>query len=98
NTTTSSFMVNGVRASFLFSGEDGVIRGWSSATGVQVGADRAGAGAIYKGLAIAANPDRLYAADFHNARVDVFDGTFNLVNAPGAFSDPDLPSGFAPFG
>jgi uncharacterized protein (TIGR03118 family) len=98
NTTTSSFAVGGVRASFLFSGEDGVIRGWSSATGVQVGADRSGAGAIYKGLAIAANPDRLYAADFHNARVDVFDGSFNLVNTPGAFTDPELPSGFAPFG
>jgi uncharacterized protein (TIGR03118 family) len=30
--------------------------------------------------------------------VDVFDGSFNLVSAPGAFTDPDLPSGFAPFG
>jgi hypothetical protein len=28
NTTTSSFPVNGARASFLFSSEDGVIRAW----------------------------------------------------------------------
>jgi len=98
NTTTSSFVVGGVRASFLFSGEDGVIRGWSAATGVQVGADRSASGAIYKGLAISASPDRLFAADFHNARVDVFDGSFSLVSAPGAFTDPDLPAGYAPFG
>jgi hypothetical protein len=30
--------------------------------------------------------------------VDVFDGSLNLVSTPGAFTDPDLPSGFAPFG
>ena len=99
NTTTASFPVNGARASFLFSSEDGVIRAWRGGmTEAATVADRSGEGAIYKGLAIAANPDRLYATDFHNARVDVFDGSFNLVSAPGAFTDPDLPSGFAPFG
>ena len=99
NTTPASFPVNGARASFLFSSEDGVIRAWRGGM-AEAGAvaDRSGVGAIYKGLAIAANPDRLYATDFHNARVDVFDGSFNLVSAPGAFTDPDLPSGFAPFG
>jgi uncharacterized protein (TIGR03118 family) len=102
NSTATGFMVSGsgttAKASFLFASEDGLIRGWSGATQTQVGADRSGVGAIYKGLAIAANPDRLYAADFHNARVDVFDGGFALVNAPGAFTDPDLPQGYAPFG
>jgi uncharacterized protein (TIGR03118 family) len=98
NTTASGFAVAGVKASFLFASEDGVIRGWSSATQTQVGADRSASGAIYKGLAISASPDRLFAADFHNARVDVFDGSFNLVSTPGAFSDPDLPDRYAPFG
>ena len=99
NTTIASFPVNGARASFLFSSEDGVIRAWRGGmTEAAAVADRSGVGAIYKGLAIAANPDRLYATDFHNARVDVFDGSFNLVSTPGAFTDPDLPSGFAPFG
>ena len=62
--------------------------------------DNSPAGAIYKGLAIAttAAGTFLYAADFHNARVDVFDGTFAPVIAPGAFTDPGLPKGFAPFG
>ena len=55
-------------------------------------------GAIYKGLAIAdtAAGPRLYAADFHNARVDVFDGSFGLV-PDGGFVDPGLPAGYAPF-
>ena len=41
--------------------------------------------------------DFLYAADFHNNRVDVFDSSFHPV--PGAaFVDRGLPAGFAPFG
>jgi len=56
--------------------------------------DRSGSGAIYKGLAIA--NDKLYATDFRNGRVDVFDKSFNLV--PGGFSDPTIAKGFAPFG
>jgi hypothetical protein len=37
------------------------------------------AGAVFKGLTIAKLPDGsplLYATDFHNAKVDVFDGSF----------------------
>ena len=37
---------------------------------------------------------RLYAADFHNARIDVFDGSFGLV--PDAGSRPGLPTGLRP--
>src|SRR5207244_4416453 len=57
-------------------------------------------GAIYKGLAIAPieGGDRLYATDFHNGRVDVFDGSFHLVRTPGAFVDRGIPAHFAPFG
>jgi len=36
------------------------------------------------------------AADFHNARVDVFDESFKLLATP-MFTVPDLPDGFAPF-
>ncbi|MFL5797674.1 MAG: TIGR03118 family protein [Actinomycetota bacterium] len=94
-------------AKFLFATEAGTIRGWSPAvpppplsTQTEVGKDRSGVGAIYKGLAIASTPDgdRLYAADFHNGRVDVFDSDFGLVTSPGAFVDPTLPARFAPFG
>jgi uncharacterized protein (TIGR03118 family) len=61
--------------------------------------DRSGAGAIYKGLAIYTASDgstRLAAADFHNARIDVFDDTFHLI-ANVVIVDPQLRAGLAPF-
>ncbi|HEY2946678.1 MAG TPA: TIGR03118 family protein [Vicinamibacteria bacterium] len=90
---------------FIFASEDGKIRGWNpnvppGSTVAQVGADRSGVGAIYKGLTIASTTagNFLYAADFHNARVDMFDRTFQVVTPPGAFVDPRIPAGYAPFG
>jgi uncharacterized protein (TIGR03118 family) len=86
-------------ARFLFATEGGTVVGWSptvNATAAVTGADRSSAGAIYKGLATA--NDRLYATDFHNARVDVFDASFGTMALPGAFQDPKVPKGFAPFG
>jgi len=90
-------------ALFIFVTEEGKILGWNpnvSLTQAQVAVDHSGIGAVYKGLAIASTPsgDFLYATDFHNGRVDVFDGSFHQVNAPGAFVDPDIPGGYAPFG
>jgi len=107
----SGFVVSHEGASgpslFLFATENGTIRGWSpgvpppapSGQSFRV-VDRSGQGAIYKGLAIAstAKGDRLYATDFHNARVDVFDESFDLMTKAGAFRDPELPAGYAPFG
>lgn len=88
------------QARFIFSTEGGTILGWSptvNGTVAIAAVDRSGAGAEYKGLATAA--DRLYATDFHNGRVDVFDKTFQpLTLSSNAFADPKLPKGFAPFG
>jgi uncharacterized protein (TIGR03118 family) len=100
NPTAGFVLPTGGKALFIFDSEDGKIRAWNGAQGTTaiVSKDRSGEDAIYKGLAIAdtsAGP-RLYAADFHNARVDVFDGGFGLV--PGGFVDQSLPSGYAPFG
>lgn len=86
-------------ALFIFATEKGKILGWNftvSLTQAQVAVDNSGVGAVYKGLAIAG--DLLYATDFHNDRVDVFDGNFHPVTAPGAFVDPKIPAGYAPFG
>ncbi len=90
-------------ALFIFATEEGKILGWNpsvSLTQAQVAVDHSGTGAVYKGLAIASSlgGDFLYATDFHNGRVDVFDGNFHQVNAPGTFADPHIPSGYAPFG
>jgi uncharacterized protein (TIGR03118 family) len=62
--------------------------------------DNSASGASYKGLAIDSTSagTRLYAANFHDARVDVFDGAFAPVTVAGAFTDPNLPAGYAPFG
>ena len=87
-------------ALFIFASEDGSIRAWrGGSTAALVTADL-GEGAIYKGLAIAqgATGPLLYAADFHNARVDVFDGSWHDATPDGSFVDPGLPDGYAPFG
>src|ERR671923_2428299 len=96
--TGSSFVVGTGPALFLFATEEGKLLGWNMSVGTtaQVVADKTGEDAIFKGLAIAG--DRLYATDFHNGKVDVFDGSFGDVNVPGAFVDPAIPAGFAPFG
>jgi uncharacterized protein (TIGR03118 family) len=100
NPTSGFVLPTGGKALFLFDGEDGIIRGWNGAQGTTaiVVKDRSDVDAIYKGLAIAdtSNGPRLYAADFHNARIDVLDGSFGLVPNSG-FEDPSLPKGFAPF-
>jgi uncharacterized protein (TIGR03118 family) len=99
--TGSSFVVSNGSSSgpafFLFATEDGTILGWNPT----VDANNAvvavpAAGAIYKGLAVAG--DTLYATDFHNGRVDVFDGSFHPIETAGAFVDPGIPAGYAPFG
>jgi uncharacterized protein (TIGR03118 family) len=58
-------------------------------------------GAVYMGVTVATDGTNslLYATDFHNNRIDVFDGAFRrLAPRAGRFSDPTLPDGYAPFG
>jgi uncharacterized protein (TIGR03118 family) len=91
-------------ARFIFATEDGVIAGWSpvaNMTQALLVADNSPSGAVYKGLALSADGNRflLYATDFHNNKIDVWDNNFDPVTlAAGAFTDPRLPAGFAPFG
>ena len=102
NADTSAFLVsqNGGAASsarFLFDTQAGQILGWSPAvngTAAVTAVDSSSRGAIYDGLATLNG--RLYAADFHNGRVDSFDSSFRPLSLP--FADPKLPKGFAPFG
>jgi uncharacterized protein (TIGR03118 family) len=86
-------------ARFLFATEAGTILGWSpavNATAALVGVDHSSTGAVYTGLAT--TNDRLYATDFHNGHVDVFDATFAPVSTSGGFKDAKIAKGFAPFG
>jgi uncharacterized protein (TIGR03118 family) len=78
---------------FLFASENGTIAGWRNALGATAEQLFSQPGAVYKGLAISDAKDTLYAANFHNGAIDVFDST-HLI---GSFSDPTIPAGFAPF-
>jgi uncharacterized protein (TIGR03118 family) len=84
---------------FIFDTEEGAVAGWSSGTAAVLRVNHSGS-AVYKGLALAQNngANFLYAANFFGAKVEVFDSNYMPVTlAPGAFSDPFLPTGFAPF-
>jgi uncharacterized protein (TIGR03118 family) len=86
-------------ARFLFATEAGTILGWSPAvngTTALPGVDNSAQKAVFKGLATL--NDRLYATDFHNGRVNVFDASFKPVTVAGGFRDAKLPKGYAPFG
>jgi uncharacterized protein (TIGR03118 family) len=91
-------------AKFIFDGEGGTVSAWAPSVDPQnaiVMYDDGAGGAVYKGLAVAADTagvTRLYATDFHNGKVDVFDDTFKKVTLAGGFVDPTLPAGYAPFG
>jgi len=89
---------------FLFATEQGVIAAWSPTVDLTHAlrmVNNSAMGSSYKGLALGAGGkgQLLYAADFFHARVDVFDSSFRhvLLHA-GAFTDPNIPRGFAPFG
>jgi uncharacterized protein (TIGR03118 family) len=92
-------------ARFLFSSEAGTITGWNPAvppppTSMQAQTAVTVPDAIFKGLAIAdtATGPQIYATDFHHGEVDVWDSSFARVRRAGAFTDPALPAGYAPFG
>ena len=90
-------------APFIFATLQGQIAAWSpsvDATHALTIVDNSGAGDSYTGLAITTGSggNMIYAADFHHATVATFDGSFAPVTTTGAFVDPTLPAGYAPFG
>jgi uncharacterized protein (TIGR03118 family) len=96
---------NGVSqpSQFLFATVDGTISGWAPALDpirAVTAVDNSSLGAVYTGLALAtdqAEQSFLYAADVRHGSIDMFDQDFRPVSHPGAFQDPNLPSGFIPF-
>jgi len=88
---------------FIFATEDGTIAAWApmvDGTHALLAWDNSPAHSIYKGIALAGNGAGhfLYATDFHNNKVDVYDSMFHPVTLSGHFFDPRIPRGFAPFG
>lgn len=94
----------GAASVFTFAGEDGTLTGWSPTLGnaAVLGVDNSkkGLSSVYKGLEIVTSPSKtlMYATDFRNGAVDVFDHQFKPVDLGSlAFTDPGLPAGYAPF-
>jgi len=98
-------------AIFMFDTEDGDIDAWAGGNLATVEVKNASAG--YKGLAIGvdkAGDNLIYAANFAQGTIDVFDQSFQIVQGAagssaakssiklaGNFTDPSLPAGYAPF-
>jgi len=98
--TAPEFVITGsnnatTAARFIFDSEDGTVSAWNGGPTSVVKATSPD-GAVYKGLAIGTVGTGLAAKSYLYATV--YDGTFNLAHWAGAFVDPRLPAGYAPFG
>jgi uncharacterized protein (TIGR03118 family) len=96
---STEFQIDHWTSAFMFATLDGTISGWShfSPTLALIGVNNSSTGAVYTGLAVTnkKSGNFVYAADFANNKVDVYDGTFKFVKS---FTDTALPAGYAPSG
>ena len=84
---------------FLFDTLDGTISGWAPSVdpaNAIIAVDLSSTGAVFTGLTLknVGSTTKLFAADFGNNRVDVFNSQFHMT---GSFTDPSLPEGYSPF-
>lgn len=96
NFTSDFKLSDGNPAKFIFATADGIIAGWNSGSDAVIKIDNT-TSASYLGIAIASigSDFFLYAANFAQDRIDVYDKNWNQVNTP--FVDPALPPGYSPF-
>jgi uncharacterized protein (TIGR03118 family) len=108
----TAFLVPGTNlpASFIWATEDGTIAAWTGGLTPPDAAVLAFTlpGAVYKGLVFGTNTKGvfLFATNFHDGTVDVLapngSSGYKRLMPPdiisGAFTDPNLPAGYAPFG
>ncbi len=97
NSGTGFRLTNGNPARFIFAGLDGIISGWNGGPAAIKKIDDS-PDAVYTGIALATDgTDKfLYAANFSEGKIDVYDTAWAEVNNK-PFVDPDLPSGYSPF-
>jgi uncharacterized protein (TIGR03118 family) len=101
--TTNDFVPSGAGlppapAKFIFASEWGVITAWEPNFSSTAVVQKFVSGHMHTGLAIGSNSsgNLLYAADFRNGNIDVFDKDFNLTSVPGNFA-ADVPGPYHPF-
>lgn len=93
---------DGTSALFLFGTLDGTVAAWSTTSGTQAVTvvNNSSNSASYTGIALDTNATGTYllAADFSLGKVEVFNSSFAPTQLAGGFVDPNIPSGYAPFG
>jgi uncharacterized protein (TIGR03118 family) len=103
--TTNDFLVSltptspAAPAQFIFATINGGINAWQPSMGSVAVVVKFMSGHNYTGLAIGNNAsgNLLYAADFANGKIDVFDNGFNPTSVSGDFTDASIPTNFHPF-
>jgi uncharacterized protein (TIGR03118 family) len=98
--TTDFALPQGSAAFFIFDALDGTISAWNpSVTNAALVVNNSASGAAYTGIAIVNNgtANFLLAADISKNKIDVFDSKFAPAVLSENFTDPSIPSGFAPF-
>lgn len=85
---TNGFQLNGSPSKFIFATEDGTISAWNG--GAAATLEITTPNAVYKGLALATNNGTLslYATNFRNGTVEIYNGGFGFVKS---FTDPSPP-------
>jgi uncharacterized protein (TIGR03118 family) len=96
NSSTDFKLPNGNPARFIFAGDDGVISGWNGGSAAIRKINNSPA-AGYFGIALANDGGNnfLYAANFNEGKIDVFDKNWVQVSKP--FNDLNLPAAYSPF-
>jgi uncharacterized protein (TIGR03118 family) len=97
NGTPNFGLANGSKALFIFAGLDGVISAWNGAAGNSALAVINSPGSVFAGIAIAQDNGTpfLYAANFSQHKISVYDTDFVAVNKP--FVDSNIPDEYSPF-
>jgi len=95
---SSEFKIDNWTSLFLFATLDGTIQGWSDfdPSTTLIAVNNSSTKASYTGIGVTAHSSGnfLYAADFNNNKIDIYDGSFTFVKS---FTDPKVPKGFVPF-
>ena len=104
NGVATDFVITGSsgatsNARFIFDSLDGTLSAWNGGPSsvIEYTSDH---DSVYTGLAIGrvGTAQFLYLADFANGHVDVLNSAFGLEDWGSAFTDPNLPPDYAPFG
>lgn len=97
NPTSDFILPNGNPAKFIFASVDGTVAGWNLGSSAVCKIEMIPGGA-YMGIALAnvGSDFFLYAANFAQNRIDVFDKDWKQVSNK-QFIDPDLPAGYSPY-